>query len=202
MARMTADERREKLLEAAERVMTRDGVAAGTTRAIVTEAGMAPSVFHYCFRSRDEMISELILRLGMRERTATWDGVVPSQDLREMLASALRAYLGHLTANAEQELVLIELNHYALRTPGLEHLARRQYEMYHESVALILDLAVAHTGHRWRFDAHTMARLVLTILDGATLTWLADRNSEVTQVVVDSLLDHVVSLAEPVGTAP
>jgi len=196
---MSGGERRERLLEAAERVMTRDGVAAGTTRAIVAEAGMAPSVFHYCFRSRDEMISELILRLGGRERAAVWEAVVPSPDLREMLRSAVDAYLGHLTAHPEQELVLLELNHYALRTPGLRHLAVQQYQMYYESARHVLALAAEVIGYSWRLGDAAMARLAVTILDGVTTTWLAYRDSEAARAVLANLLDHVATLAVPLA---
>ncbi len=198
MARMTGEERREHLLDAAERLMTREGVAAGTTRAVVAEADMRPSVFHYCFRSRDEMISELIIRLGGRERKAVWDGVVPSEDLREMLQSAVEAYLGHLAAHPEQELVLLELNHYAQRTPGLAYLAARQYQMYFATAQEVLLLAAEVTGQRWTKDVAVMARMAVAILDGVTTTWLADRDTDPTREVLASLLDHVAQLAVPV----
>ncbi len=197
MTRMTASERREQLLDAAERVMMREGVAAGTTRAVVAEAGMHTSVFHYCFRSRDEMISELILRLGSRERSAVWDHVVPSSDIREMLASAAQAYMAHLTANPGQELMLLELNHHALRTPELAGLAARQYDMYLESARHVLALAAEFTGHRWSLDETAMARLTISIIDGVTTTWLADRDTERTWEILAHLLDHVASLAVP-----
>lgn len=197
MARMSADERRERLLVAAEQLMTRDGVAAGTTRAIAAEAGMPPSVFHYCFSSRDEMVEALILRLGSREREAVWEGVVASENLREMLRSAVEAYLSHLTAHPEQEQVLIELNHYALRTPGMSHLAATQYDMYYESATHVLQLAAEFTGNRWTLGVQTMARMAITILDGVTLTWLADRDTERAREILADLLDHVASLVEP-----
>ena len=51
MPRIAVDARRELLVEAAIRVMARDGVAKATTRSIVAEAGMALAAFHYSFRS-------------------------------------------------------------------------------------------------------------------------------------------------------
>ena len=54
MPRVSAPSRREALIEAALRVMERDGLTAGTTRAIVAEAGMSLASFHYAFSSRDE----------------------------------------------------------------------------------------------------------------------------------------------------
>jgi hypothetical protein len=46
MARMAMKDRREELIVAAIRVMTRDGVVRTTTRAVVSEAGMTLGVFH------------------------------------------------------------------------------------------------------------------------------------------------------------
>ena len=58
MPRLAVAERRAALVEAALRVMVRGGLAAGTTRAIVAEAGMSLASFHYAFSSRDELLRE------------------------------------------------------------------------------------------------------------------------------------------------
>ena len=70
MARMSAGDRRELLVAAAIRVMTRDGVAKATTRAIASEAEMPLGVFHYAFRSKQElmtMVTETIARQSKAE---------------------------------------------------------------------------------------------------------------------------------------
>ena len=46
MPRIAVDERRELLVEAAIRVMVRDGAAEPTTRSVVAEAGMASAAAH------------------------------------------------------------------------------------------------------------------------------------------------------------
>ena len=194
MARMKAEERRERLLDAAETLMTREGVAAGTTRAIVAEADMQPSVFHYCFRSRDEMVSELIARLGTRERQAVWEGVVPSTDLREILASAVDAYMSHLTGAPEQELVGFELNHWAIRA-GHPDVAAQQYEAYFAVAGQVLELAAEVTGHTWSLPVKAMARMAISIMDGVTTTRLADRDTEASRQVLAGLLYPAASLA-------
>ncbi|MGN0065358.1 MAG: TetR/AcrR family transcriptional regulator [Nocardioides sp.] len=197
MTRMKADERRERLLQAAEELMTREGVAAGTTRAIVAEAGMQPSVFHYCFRSRDEMVNELIARLGSRVRQAVWEGVVPSTDLREMLLSAVDAYLDYLTASPEVEQVGFELNHWALRA-GHPEVAAQQYAAYYDVASHVLSLAAEATGQRWALPLPIMARMAITMMDGVTTTWLADRDTEASRTVLAQMLDHVAGLAVPI----
>lgn len=176
--------------------MTREGVAAGTTRAIAAEAGMRTSVFHYCFRSRDELLGELIRRLGGAEREAVWAGITPGEDLATVLASAADAYLSHLEANPGQEQMLFELNHYALRTPGMEHLAAEQLAMYLDSARAVIARVTELTGVRWSIDADVLARLVVTITDGVTTTWLADRDTAASRVALHRLLDLVTSYAE------
>ena len=60
VTRMSVDQRRSLLIEAAINVMARDGVANVGTRAIVAEADMTIGVFHYCFRSKDELVVEVL----------------------------------------------------------------------------------------------------------------------------------------------
>lgn len=58
MSRLPVPQRRAALIEAALRVIARDGLAAATTRAIAAEAGMSLASLHYAFTSRDELIGK------------------------------------------------------------------------------------------------------------------------------------------------
>src|SRR5215469_4946535 len=61
--RPDADGRRAELVEAAGRVVARDGVAAATTRRIAEEAGLPQGLVHYWFASKDELLEEVIMTL-------------------------------------------------------------------------------------------------------------------------------------------
>ncbi|MFF5705317.1 TetR/AcrR family transcriptional regulator [Streptomyces sp. NPDC012794] len=52
---------RERLFEAADRVLARDGAAALTSRAVTEEAGCAKGVLHTHFSGLDEFVAELVL---------------------------------------------------------------------------------------------------------------------------------------------
>ncbi len=52
---------RERLLDAAERVLLRDGASALTSRAVTTEAGCAKGVLHRHFADFDTLLAELVL---------------------------------------------------------------------------------------------------------------------------------------------
>lgn len=47
---------RQRIVEAAQRVLARDGYAATSVKDIATEAGIAPGLVHYYFKSKDELV--------------------------------------------------------------------------------------------------------------------------------------------------
>jgi AcrR family transcriptional regulator len=60
---------RERLFDAAERVLARDGAAALTSRAVTDEAGCAKGVLHSHFAGLDAFVSELVLDRFARAAT-------------------------------------------------------------------------------------------------------------------------------------
>ena len=182
--RRPSDERRRDLVEAALRVMARDGVAAASTRAITAEAGMAQSRFHYCFRSKAELLREVVETMVRNQVTSVLGA---GGDVR----TALRAYAQHLVDHPEQHLLSYELTQYALRTPGLAPLAAQQYQAYLEGAAEVL----AALG----IDDPSAPRLVVALLDGVTLQWLVDRDVEAAVAVLERFAEQYPSAMRRAG---
>jgi len=101
------DERRRELVEAALRVMARDGVAAATTRAVTAEAGMTQSRFHYCFRSKAELLHEVVETMVSNQVTSVLDPCAPGSvaTCGRACTAALQAYCQHLVDHPEQHLL-------------------------------------------------------------------------------------------------
>ncbi|NED37805.1 helix-turn-helix transcriptional regulator [Streptomyces sp. SID8499] len=59
MAHVSAAERRPQLIKAAIDLMMREGVAAGSTRAIAAELGVAQATVHYTFGAKEELYCAL-----------------------------------------------------------------------------------------------------------------------------------------------
>ncbi|MCD1572803.1 TetR/AcrR family transcriptional regulator [Agromyces mediolanus] len=202
MARMSAADRRSALIEAALRVVSREGLAQATTRAIVAEAGMSLASFHYAFESRDELVDELIGTVVARERKA----VAPEElvaaagegaTLAELVEAGLLRYFEHLRADPEHEQAMLELTQYALRSPERHPLAVAQYARYAELVVEALEAAAELTGARWRLPVEHVARVLVAFTDGLTITWLVDRDDAAAARVVAAAADALSRMADP-----
>jgi AcrR family transcriptional regulator len=197
MARISSTDRRRALIDAALRVIGRDGVHAATTRAIVAEAEMSLASFHYVFRSRDDMMRALVASLIETQTLAALASLTESSDIRRALRAGLQAYFDVLTANPQHEQALIELVLHSLRTDDLADLPRLQYENYHRAVADLLVLAASRANIFWTLPVADIARTIVTITDGVTLAWLADRETEASGRVLDFAADSLALLAQP-----
>jgi len=195
--RMAALERRELLVQAALRVIAREGVAAATTRAVVAEAGMPLASFHYVFHSRDELIADLIRYVVDDEASAARAALSIEGDLPTTIRNGLKAFIDIVAADPLREQAMLELTQYALRTPELSESARIQYESYYRAAAGILEAAAGQLGIEWKRPIPEMARILITFTDGLTLGWLVDRDMAATESVIDFAADALSALAFP-----
>jgi AcrR family transcriptional regulator len=193
MARLPVEERRAALVDAALRVMVRGGLAAGTTRAIVAEARMSLASFHYAFASRDDLLRELVRGVVGREFSAATAGMTADEGLAGCLRHAAAGYLEHLERDPGHEQLMLELTLHALRNPALGPLAREQYRAYTEAATRLLEQAAELTGEHWARPLPELARLLITLVDGATTTWLVDRDSAATRTALDTAVEAFVT---------
>jgi AcrR family transcriptional regulator len=196
---MAVAERRAALVQAAMRIIATQGVAAATTRAITAEAGMALASFHYAFRSRDELIAELIAYVVENESLAAQSTLEAGQDLESTIRIGLRAFLDLVAADPARELAMLELTQYALRTDELGDAARAQYASYYAAAEAVVKAAADLTGRTWSRPVDEIARIVVTLTDGLTLGWLVHRDDHATGQVVDFAARALAGLADPPG---
>jgi AcrR family transcriptional regulator len=195
MARMAAAERRAALVQAALRIIATQGVAAATTRAITSAAGMSLASFHYAFRTRDELIAELIAYVVENETLAAQSTLEAGKDLESTIRIGLLAYMDLVAADPARELAMFELTQYALRTSDLGDAARAQYASYYAAAEAVVTAAADLTGRTWSRPVEEIARIVVTLTDGLTLGWLVHRDDLATRQVVDFAARALAGLA-------
>lgn len=195
MAHTPVEERRRALIDAALRVIATHGLSGASTRVIVAEAGMSLASFHYAFTSRDELIDLLITEVLAREEKSIAPAEMQGRSLVELLAEGLRGYLTHLRADPSREQAMLDLTQHALRERP--ELAQQQYAEYTRIAVAMLELAAAETEHIWLVPLPVVARLLLTVTDGLTTTWLVDRDDALAEEVIRAAAIAVASLAMP-----
>lgn len=202
MRRLPFEERRRELIDAAVRVIARDGLAAASTRAIVAEADMPVGAFHYVFESRDALIRALIVEVADAERTAVLaelDNMPDAPTIERLLTVGLTTYLRLLEANPERELAVVELSlHGARHDPEL---VAEQWRGYHEAAAQSLQHAADLCGTTWLEPVDTIARSLIRSLDGITLNWFMTRDRADAERHIALLARTFASLSAPVDAA-
>jgi len=196
---MSAEDRRDRLVEAAIRVMTRDGVSRATTRAIASEAGMPLGVFHYAFHSKQELVTRVTETIAQQSK-ADMDRVVfagETVDLYEVLLGALTAYFDHVVAHPLEHLVTYELTTAALRDPELEDVARRQYDYYLKENEELLLAAAEYFGFEFIEPVEVITRYALSVMDGLALNWLARGDEEEAREVLRLTARTAVTMVRP-----
>lgn len=161
-------------------VAVSEGIANTSVRRIAERAGVALGVVHYAFDDKDELIAALAERIVDELLLAAAEGLaVPeATDLAATLRAALDGLWRSIEATPREQLLTYEITTHALRTPGLRSAAERQYAVSHAAASGLLQLAAQASGATWIDPVDELAGMALAMIDGVTLRWLVDLDSE------------------------
>ncbi|MFF8957881.1 TetR/AcrR family transcriptional regulator [Streptomyces sp. NPDC014894] len=205
MAHVTAAERRPQLIAAAIELMAREGVTAGSTRAIAAELGVAQATVHYTFGTKADLYRAVLEFLTEDLLAGVQRSVARATSLEEALRATADAFLLDLDGRPELNLLWFELIAFSLRSPEL----REVVERYHEGIADIATEALTQTERRGRrafaLPAADLARFLLSGLDGLGLHLLVRGEGpadDSTRRALDLLVTATVALAYGGAGAP
>jgi AcrR family transcriptional regulator len=174
--RIAVEDRRSALLEAAVRVIGREGMGAASTRAIAAEAGMPTASFHYVFASYDAMVEQLVSAVLQAQAAAVEEAVRAAPTLRAFVSGALDGWLDRTAAEPDAEVALHEIVAWSRSSPDRRRFARLVYDTYTASIAAFVQEAERRFGTHWTVPPDTLARFVLVLTDGTAAHWLVDRD--------------------------
>ncbi|MFF0083415.1 TetR/AcrR family transcriptional regulator [Streptomyces canus] len=207
MAHVSAAERRPQLIKAAIDLMSREGVAAGSTRAIAAELGVAQATVHYTFGTKEELYRAVLEQLT-QDLVAQVERAAPKEAGFEETVGALAAALWRTVREQPTSYQLLtELNMVALRTPHLGEALHSHYRGVIEVTASLVTEAAEHTGQALAQPAEAIARFVLAGFDGLMLQRLSLPDEEAELACLRALVSAALALADgrlapvPVPTA-
>lgn len=182
--------RSRQIIAAARVVITRDGVAATTVRAVALEAAIPLGTLQYVFPTKQQLLRAVIEDLVEELASKLQSSVPRGADPEYAVGHGIRTFWNDLVVGDAEgsQLAQYELTTYALRTAGLEELARWQYERYTDVVAGWLQQAATPV------DSRRLARLILAGVDGLVLQYVVnpdpDRGQEDIEAMIEMIIHH------------
>jgi AcrR family transcriptional regulator len=174
--------------------MARDGIVAATTRAICEEAGMANGFFHYCFTSKQELMTEVIgAFLSRSERVmlvSTREG-----DLDDVLRGVFAAFLDDMVERRAVFQMGYELLFYLLRDEQLAPIAAQWYLQYGDIIVQSLARVAEVARATWTAPVTELARHAALYIEGVTIEWLAVGDDERAHGHLEALVDYLMDFA-------
>ncbi len=189
--------RNRQIVAAARAVITRDGVAGATVRAVANEAGIPLGTLQYVFPTKQQLmravIEDLVDEIGETLRSSA----PLDSGLEHALAEGIRRFWNDLVVGAQpMQLAQYELTTQALRTAGLEDLARRQYERYTDVVAEWIQNAAGRAGEESAVDSRRLARLIVAGVDGLILQYVVDPDPDRGREDIETMIAMIIRQAD------
>ncbi len=171
--------RRNEILNAAIKAFARKGLSGTSMDDIVRESGLSKGAIYWYFKSKDEIIMELM--------TTFFSSGMP--ELKQLVNSSgsasakLRDFLELAVAETNKMMqfrpVVQELYVLALRDKTVKKLAKKEFEGYHKMLESIITRGIDQ-GEFKKVEPHQVANSILSLMEGTILIWsLGIRNIEI-----------------------
>lgn len=198
MSRISAEKRREQFIEAAIRVMSKEGLERATTRRIAEEAEAPQGAFHYLFDDKNQMLTEVIGAITLQVAQVLRDAVDPTRGLAVAIDDGLRAFWRHVVSDDGLQLMQYELMIFARRTDGYEWLAEWQYNRYVTSAREVFSAAADAEGLSPAIGIDELARFLVAAVDGLVIQYEVHHDAERSERDLVNLIRAATLLAVPV----
>lgn len=170
MQYMAADARRRQLVEAAGRVIRRDGLERATTRAIAEEAGASLPTLHYAYRDKTELLTA-VCEQWLELAADLLRGLVPEGcSPPDAVANLMRGFFDWVAADHAVGLAQYELLIWAIRNDG--EMAGRFHAAYRSTCREALGRTLPND-HRIGPALDELTATMSTALDGCLIRLLA-----------------------------
>ncbi|MFG3044890.1 TetR/AcrR family transcriptional regulator [Streptomyces sp. NPDC048202] len=173
MAYVSAEARRQQLLEAAVRVVAREGADGATTRKIADEAKAPLASLHYCFQNKENLLLAVFKQLSAEMPV---DVVLPedgSATLSYVIEQSLTNAIRWSVDNPVRVRAMIEVTLWAERNDP--ELSVSFYDTFLRSTEAVLrqvDVSLPDE------ELHSVVRVAMSIVDGLSLQLLTDGDKE------------------------
>ncbi|MGG6383460.1 TetR/AcrR family transcriptional regulator [Paenarthrobacter sp. NEAU-H11] len=168
--------RRRQFVDAAIRVISREGVARATTRRIAEVAELPTASLHYCFATKEDLFHAVYETITAASFAEVGIGIRQAVGLHQGVVDILRSFADWSRRNRDMQLAGYELTMWSLRSSDSQHLAKRVYRRYLDGCAQLL--REVRTEEELDVDIEALSGILIGVMDGQVMQWLSFDNSE------------------------
>lgn len=188
MGYVKAEIRRAQVIDAARKVLVCSGIVGLTMRRVASEAGISLGTLHYAFPSKELLLKSVIDDVSDEISALLHASITLEGGLENSIRNGIKNFWSALVFdNRDLQLMQYELSIYAIRTPGMHHLAQEQYENYCKVVAQWCQTAAALSGETCAVGFSELARMVVAGVDGLILQYLSKADVERANADIETL---------------
>jgi AcrR family transcriptional regulator len=173
VARVPSEVRRQQFIEAAVKVIARDGVDGATTRRIAEEANAPLATLHYCFQTKENLLWAVFEKMAEFVRADIAKARGSGLSITELAAQMVNQSLEWAIENPEANRTQIEIWLWAERN-DLEF-AVRLYQMFIDAWKDFLGAAQPPFPDD---ELETVTRVIVAILDGLCMQLITHGDNE------------------------
>jgi AcrR family transcriptional regulator len=210
MARMSVEERREALIEAAYRVIADHGVEGATTRRVCAQAKMPLASFHYAFESRMALLTAVIDQAVPRTHASLADEIreyTPAGDLpgdglagvEREVDQSLQALFLLIVKDPGRVHATMSLALYSRQQEELRMAGREMWERLYELGAATLESIAQRHGTGWSLPPEKLGPLLIAATNAVGMVYLTTTDEKQTEQVIDAIKDWIMTYAVAAG---
>ncbi|MEO0325257.1 MAG: TetR/AcrR family transcriptional regulator [Myxococcota bacterium] len=186
-----------QIVDAAMRVLARQGYARTSLLDIAREAGMSKGALHYHFPTKEALIQVVLEAACDRVQARTLEAWSPADGAFVSLRRSLATLWEVRAARSSEALVIADLLSLSLNDPALRPQLAKFYAHSAAQVQSYLEEQLLPLGLRPKVDLAVLPRLVIGLLDGLVMQVFVDPAALTPTQVVTAVETLALGLFEP-----
>lgn len=184
----------QQIIDAAIRVLARQGYANTSLLEIAREAGMSKGALHYHYPTKEALIHAVLETACNAVQARTLRAWSPSDDPFEALRKSLEELWATRAERTDEALVVADLLALSLYDESLRPKLAEFYELGAQQIRDYLEKNLLSLGLESRISLDVLPRIVIGLLDGLVMQAFVDPDAFTPDQVVDAVQTLAMSI--------
>ena len=184
----------QQIIDAAIRVLARQGYAKTSLLEIAKEAGMSKGALHYHYPTKEALIHAVLETACNAVQTRTMQAWSPSDNPFEALRKSLEEIWATRAERSDEALVVADLLALSLYDETLRPKLAEFYELGAQQIRAYLEQNLLPLGLEPRISLDILPRIVIGLLDGLVMQAFVDPDALSPNEVVDAVQTIAISI--------